>query len=284
MALCCAMLSCSDENSDIDYEDPTDYFMPAKDATDEVSVLRRQFKEEEKSYLLFNDTLQHYYTGTDINGDKQYFTELLDVKYAVGGNITTSDKYTYTYLTTEKCIDATDYLKKYILIHLSDKLRPFSWFLAGTITGKNSSGAIVKPYAVSGERTIVLACSQLSSLTTDARRQQLATRHLLTIIGNVASNNSAAFSDFTTICSQYYKTNLNTPSGMSANDYVRSYGFASSTSSYTFPSQDDDISSFATMVITYTDEQIERIYANYPIVVQRAKLFKADLINLGYTF
>ena len=34
----------------------------------------------------------------------------------------------------------------------------------------------------------------------------------------------------------------------------------------------------------YTDEQIERVYAKYPLVIQRAKLFKADLISLGYSF
>lgn len=278
------MQSCSDENSDISYEDPTNFFMPAADATDELSVVRRQFKEEQGSYLLFNDTLQHYYIGKDINGDNQYFTELLDVKYSVGGNLSTKDKYTYTYLNEDMCIAATEYLKKFLIPHFSTKLRPFSWFLCGSITGKNTNGNLVKPYALSGERTIVLACGQLSSLNTDARKQQLASRHLLTVIGNLASNNASAFSDFTEICSKYYKTMLNKPTDVSANDYVRSYGFASSTQTITFPTQEDDISSFATMVITYTDEQIEKIYAKYPIVIQRAKLFKADLISLGYKF
>ena len=280
----CALQSCSDENSVIGYEDPTDFFMPSPDATDKLSEIRKQFKEEEGSYLLFNDTLQHYYKGTDINGDKQYFTELLDVKYSVGGNLISSDKYYYTYLNEDMCVKATDYLKKFILPHCSTRLRPFSWFLCGTISGKNTSGNIVRPYTLTGERTIVLACGQLSSLNTDAKKQQLASRHLLTVIGNLASNNASAFSDFTEICSKYYKTSLTKPENVSANEYVRSYGFANSTQTITFPSQEDDISSFASMVITYTDEQIERIYANYPIVIQRAKLFKADLISLGYTF
>ena len=280
----CTMQSCSDENSDISYEDPTNFFMPAADATDELSVVRRQFKEEQGSYLLFNDTLQHYYIGKDINGDNQYFTELLDVKYSVGGNLSTKDKYTYTYLNEDMCIAATEYLKKFLIPHFSTKLRPFSWFLCGSITGKNTNGNLVKPYALSGERTIVLACGQLSSLNTDARKQQLASRHLLTVIGNLASNNASAFSDFTEICSKYYKTTLTKPTDMSANEYVRTLGFANSTQTITFPTQEDDISSFATMVITYTDEQIEKIYAKYPIVIQRAKLFKADLISLGYKF
>lgn len=280
----CALQSCSDENSVIDYEDPTDFFMPSPDATDKISELRKQFKEEEGSYLLFNDTLQHYYKGTDINGDKQYFTELLDVKYSVGGVKYTSDTYTYTYLNEDMCEKATDYLKKFLLPHFSTKLRPFSWFLCRTISGKDTNGNIVRPYTVTGERTIVLACGQLSSLNTDAKKRQMASRHLLTVIGNLASNNASAFSDFTEICSKYYKTSLDNPTNVSANDYVRSYGFANSTQITTFPSQEDDISSFASMVITYTDEQIERVYAKYPLVIQRAKLFKADLISLGYSF
>lgn len=280
-----AMAACSDENTAFEDRDLSDYFMPASDATDQVSQMRRQFKEEEGSYLIFNDTLQHYYIGTDINGEKQYFTELLDIKYQVGGQVSAGNPYTYTYLDTpEKKIEATNYLKNFILCHLSVQLRPFSWFLCGTITGTNTSGYTIKPYAISGERGIVLACDQLKSLKNDTQKQQLANRHLLGIVGNVANNNKATFADFSEIVSQYYQKDLNKPEGMSANDYVRSLGFASSTNVISFPSQDDDISAFATIVITYTEEQVERTYAKYPLIIQRAKLFRADLVKLGYIF
>lgn len=278
--------SCGSEDAPVlDYDDPTNYFMPSADATDTISVVRRKFKEEEGSYLLFNDTLQHYYIGNDINGDKRYFTELLEVRYSVGSDVTQTYDDTYTYLNTdEKKLEAVDYLKKFILPHLSSNLRPFSWFLSGTINSKNSSGTASKPYAITGERTIVLACDQLKNLKTDARKQQLASRQMLVVVSNLAANNSSAFSEFIDMCSSYYQKDLNTPDGMSVTDWVRSKGFSNSTSSFSFPSQTQDFNAFASLVLTYTDEQIEKNYAKYPLVITRAKLFRSILVSLGYTF
>ena len=76
--------SCSKEaDPTFDFTDPRDGFAPADDATDEISVLRRNFYNETGSFLLFNDTLRHDYIGKDLNGEDRYFTELLDIKYEV---------------------------------------------------------------------------------------------------------------------------------------------------------------------------------------------------------
>ena len=278
--------SCSSEDAPVlDYADPTNYFMPSDDATDTISVVRRKFKEEEGSYLLFTDTLQHYYIGTDVNGDDRYFTELLEVRYSVGSDVTQTYDDTYTYLTTdEKKLEAVDYLKTYILPHFSANLRPFSWFLAGIIKSTNNSGVATKPYVITGERAIVLACNNLKKLTTEASKKDYARSQLLTIVGDLASNNAAAFEEFVSVCSNYYQKDLNTPSGTKDSDWVKSKGFANTTSSITFPSQEQDFNAFSTLVLTYTDEQIEKNYAKFPLVVSRAKMFRSVLTSLGYVF
>lgn len=280
------LISCGQEDApEYAFTDPIDGFMPADSATDEISVLRREFYSETGSFLLFNDTLTHELIGKDINGDYRYKTELLDIKYEVGQTSTATYKPTYSYLgTTEKCRDAVAYLKAFILPHLSEKLTPFSWFLAGTIYDTTTLGYATRPYALAGQRSIALACSQLSSLKTDAQKQQLANRHLLVIVQNLANNNATTFSDFCTVCASYYGTDLKVPTGETTQSYLRSLGFLNSTQINSFPSQSDDISAFCTLVINYTDEKIESMYGAYPLIISKAKMFRTDLESLGYIY
>ena len=79
-----SLASCAKEDEPVlQYTDPAVTFMPADDATDEISELRRQFFQQTGTYLLFNDTLQHRCIGKDLNGEEVYFTELLDIKYEI---------------------------------------------------------------------------------------------------------------------------------------------------------------------------------------------------------
>lgn len=280
------MASCSKESDPVfEFTDPRDGFTPAEDATDEVSVLRREFYDETKTFLLFNDTLRHDFIGYDLNGDKRYSTELLDIKYEVGQSNTVTYKPTYSYLDTyEKCASAVAYLKAFILPHLSEKLLPFSWFLAGNIYDHNNYGNAISVYALSGQRSIALACAQLSRLKTDAQKQQLANRQLLIVVQNLANNNASAFSDFCSVSSSYYSANLNVPEGQTATEHVRELGFVNSTNATSYPSQKNDINAYATLVITYSDEKIENIYGNYPLIIKKAKMFRTSLEALGYIY
>lgn len=280
------MTSCGKEDAPVfEFTDPTEGFIPADSAMDELSVLRRQFYAENGSYLLFNDTLQHKYLGKDLNGDDKYFTELLDIQYEVGQTNTATTKVSYTNLgSVEKCVEAVDYLKRFILPHLSTKLRPFSWYIASTITYKDDQNTTTRPYAISGQRAIALACNLLNSLKTDAQKEQLATRHMLVIAANVANNNSTAFSDFLAVSSSYYSTDLPAHEGKTTTEVVREKGFLSSISISSYPTTAQDISAFCSLVLNYTDAQIEKAYAKYPLIVSKAKMFRADLESLGYIY
>ena len=94
------VVACGDEDALTPEVDTiTDCFAPDPNATDEESVLRREFYTTEKSYLLFNDTLRHEELGIDYNGDMQYKTELLDIGYTLGsGMVGGSIDYKYGYL------------------------------------------------------------------------------------------------------------------------------------------------------------------------------------------
>lgn len=284
LALC--LSSCSQEDApEFSFSDPRDGFMPAEDATDEISVMRRQFYQEHGSFILFNDTLRKDFIGKDLNGEDRYFTELLDIKYEVGQTSSVLYRSTYSYLNTpEKCQQALEYLETYILPHLSEKLYPYSWFLAGNIYDTNSSGASVRPYAQSGQRGIVLACAQLANLKTDAQKKQLVARQMLIIVQKLCNDNAASFGDFTAVSSRYYSTNLNVPEDKTANEYVRDYGFLTSSAISSFPSQSDDINAYANLIISYSDAQIERAYAQYPLILRKAKLFRETLEKLGYVY
>ena len=87
LAACMAvmlMTACGEEDETLgtEYQDPTVNFIPDPSATDATSVLRREFKEQYGSYLLFPDTLQHYQIGIDVNGDPKFFTEMLNILYS----------------------------------------------------------------------------------------------------------------------------------------------------------------------------------------------------------
>lgn len=287
MLMALGLASCSKEgNPTFQFTDPSDTFQSKEGEDEAISKLRQDFHNETGAYLLFNDTLQHIFIGKDINGDNKYFTELLDIKYTVGQTDSyQSTKYSYINLKSyDKCVEAVDYLKEYILPHLSSKLSPYSWYLTSIIHGKKENSSDLRPYAVSGQRAIVLSCYYLPLLKTEEKKKQLAKRHLLVVIQALASDNAPAFADFTAVSSQYYGTDFEKTPEMEDLERVREKGFINTISNSYYPRQENDINAFTSLVMSYSNEQIEAKYADYPLIVQKAKMFRQDLINLGYIF
>lgn len=273
-----------DDYLEVDLKDPTEFFVPADDDTTQTAQLRRDFKAEQGSYLLFNDTLQNNYLGKDANGEDVYFVELLDVDYSTMSSQATSRPYTYTYLKTyDRQLQAVEFVKEYIISHFSSNLRPFSYLLVNKISGKDAQGNKIAPYAVSGERCIVLAMSELRNLTTAASKKKLAIKHLVIIVAKLASNNSSYFTEFKAVSNNYYGTSFNLSDGETKTEKGMRLGFVSVPNIY-FPTYDTDISSYASLVLTYDDAQIEKRYANYPLIVKKAKLYREALTKMGYLF
>ena len=292
LAACMAvmlMTACGedDETLGTEYQDPTNNFIPNPSANDDTSVLRREFKEKYGSYLLFTDTLQHYQIGIDVNGDPKYFTELLNILYAVGQSLPLTDTQKYTYFTDiEEQRKVVDYMDQYILNHITGKLRPFSWFLAKTIEVTDNQRRVTRPFAACGQRTIVVSLGQALRLS-ESGKKTLATRILNTIIGQLAQNNSSAFTDFFAISGALYSRSMSVPEGTTRNEYLYQNGFispASSSPNFYFPSQKDDLQAYSLIVISYTDERIENTYGQYPLVMNKIKMMREVLTKLGYVF
>lgn len=278
-----------------DLKDTSFYFTPNDTCTDEESVMRRQFFNDHGSYLLFNDTLQHYFVGTDINGDSAYFTEKLELSYNVGGTVTTSRYYYFnlmTNLTRKKA--AVEFLEDNILYHFSGSLQPFSWMIANRIYYYNGLNT-TNPVAASGQRAIAVAMENLARIRTEAQKKNFTQQILTTIVDKVVSDNSTKFTRFSSISSSLYSryfTGYDKATASECLEYVKTKGFLSrgknptwgGASNEYYPGQSDDLGDFARLVVVYDMETIESTYAAYPVVIQKAKVMRECLENVGYVF
>ena len=290
LALLTALAACSGEDAlEPSFSNPSLNFQPAADDQSAEAQLRRQFQSETGTYLLFNDTIQHQFLGNDINGQPRYFTETVDLTYAVGQSASVQMLYSYTYLQTiEQKQQMTDFLRQYILPHLTQSLKPYSWFVCNVITSRpNSYTAPSRPYAASNQRCVAIAANYLIQRErTDQQKQQYAQRILNAIVGQLAVNQSAAFSEFYKFSADYYSSDYSRHgyTGTPSTPELYKLGFLGSTAISSFPSMTTDLSTYALLVIQYTDEQLASQYANYPLVLQKAAIVRRVLISLGYVF
>ena len=110
-----------------------DYFTVPATATDPESVMRREFYEETGVHLLFNDTLRHEQRGTFEDGNPRWYTETIDLGYSMTSH---DDAPELTYLQTgQEKEKAVEFVSKYILPHLGQAVRPYSFLMVNTIYG-----------------------------------------------------------------------------------------------------------------------------------------------------
>ena len=291
------MTSCGSEDAlEADYINPSDYFKPAAGDDSQESQLRNDFFEQYGSYLLFNDTIQNVYLGTDINGDDRYFVETVDLTYTVGqtGFGKTGTYYIFTYLNSwEQKQYMVDYMKTYILPHFSKRFRPDSWLLTDVITGKLSRRADAQtntPYAVVGQRCTAIAGNYLiQRQRTEAQIQNYTNRILNIIVGQLVKNYADAFSDFYAVSSAYYNqsaTNLGYPSNAAMNSQdLYKFGFLiKGTNAMIVCDRDTDLSAYASSAIENSEEQIEKLYSGYDLVLRKHRIIREILTELGYIF
>ena len=286
--LCLFMQGCKKDEVEVDIKDVTVPFLPAVDDNSEEAQLRREFFSTYHSYLLFNDTLQHYETGKDINGEPHYFTEVLDITYDIGASNTSNNKYTYTLLAdTQQKREAVAYVQEYILPHITGKLMPYSWLLVDKIT-REFIGAITSPVAVTGQRAVVIACNSLSKRT--APQKQTYTRQVMNaIIAKLANDNVDAFEEFFAVSSSYYDKSFTAPKTSAENTAIlNEAGFIEQGQQYgskvngLYPSQEIDMSSFSRQVVALTSEAFEKKYGKYPLVMRKYEIMRKILMDLGY--
>lgn len=291
MAVCLFVLSaCGSEDAlEADFRNPSDFFMPAGDDQSEEAQLRRQFFNETGCYLLFNDTIQKEYLGTDINGAPVYSIETVDLTYSVGMSAYISTHYSYSYLSTwEQRRQVVSFLSDFVLPHLTGALKPYSWFVCNQINSwTNENQNITHPFAALNQRCIAISGNYIiQQQRTDAQKQNYAQRILNVIIGQLATNKSEAFAEFYTFSADYYNRDYSAMGYVSKPGTADLYalGFLSSTGFSNFPSATVDLSSYALLVVQYDENQLATMYGSYPLILQKAAIVRSVLIDLGYVF
>lgn len=282
-------ISCSEDDVTSSLKDTTVPFLPASNDQSEEAQLRREFYRDYASFLLFNDTLQHYPLGRDVNGDIYYFTEVLDLNYQVGMSTAATEKFSYTLLDEDEHKQiAVQYLKDYLLVHLTGKMRPYSWLLVNKIQ-RDFSGTISSPYAAAGQRAVVIACNVLPRLS-DAQKVQYTAQVMNTIIAQLAVDQAEAFVEFLQISSSNYNGTFTKPATKAENTRrLNEAGFISRGTNDLnqeddglYPSQEQDIKAFSRLVAANSEETLAVRYADYPLVVQKCVIMRKTLTSLGY--
>lgn len=290
-ALFMGLASCSSEDTPTAERDTlTDCFAPDPNATDEESVLRRNFKQEEGSYILFNDTLTHEYLGKDYNGDDRYKTETLDMGYTIGNTSSAQQKtYVYEYITEQSEKEAAvAFLKDYVLTHLPQSLRPFSWFLCKTITYTSD---YTMPSTLTSQRCIAVALGDIKS----ADKQAVAAAACSAALAKGLDGKEDEVKAFYDVCDglyeEYFDTSENPDYDVDINlQLLQRAGFITPYITWGFtiqgkyPTKSADMESFTSLIMSYSMEDIESMYADYPIVVEKAKLLRSIVEQVGYIF
>lgn len=270
----------------------TDCFAPDPNATDAESVLRREFYQTEKCYLLFNDTLRHEKHGTDFNGDDYYFTETLDMGYILGSSTTVTNTYTYEYLQTleeKKAVAA--FLKEYVLPHLPNFLRPFSWFAVYSIMNNTE---YTYPETLYGQRSVAIAVGYSFEYLTTEEKQALATSILTTTLGGSLQAQETTLTPFYNICNGLYDGDfmiddpedheLNMKALNEAGFLVEGLFWGVIPTTQLYPSKAQDLVSFTELVMNHPPQEVEELYAEYPIVIEKAELLRTLIEELGYIY
>lgn len=280
------LASCGgDEDIDVSFRDPSLNFQPAQDDQSFTAQLRRQFQEKYGSYLLFTDTLQHVYQGDDPNGSPVYFTERLDIDYSVGGTTATNARYNYTIIEGDSLRkEAVDFMEQYIMPHFTGRLKPYSWLLCVRVNGHDNMNRPItaNTYSQVGQRAAVVAFNYIFRFNrNDTQKQRFANRVINGVVGQLAYNNTDAFTRFYAYSSEYYDRTFTSPAPSVREQHEQ--GFISRGAG-SYPSQRADLNSYVSTLVSNDYETLQRRYADYPVILQKLSTCREIMQQLGYVF
>lgn len=114
-----------------------DYFTVPSGATAEDAELRRSFHQETGVHLLFTDTIRHEQRGFYADGTPRWYTETIDLGYSLTGNSGGRWQLTQLHDLQDKKT-AARVVEEYILPHLGQAVRPYSFLLVDNLEQWNS--------------------------------------------------------------------------------------------------------------------------------------------------
>ena len=280
------LMSCTKEDdlapSDVD----DNYFAVPEKATDEVSVLRREFYEKNGVYLLFNDTLRHEQRGTYEDGSPIWFTETVDLNYNISSS--GAGTYAFVYFDDQHSREvAASMIENHILPHLGEGWLPYSFLLLDTIQSYN---IIWKRWdivdCVSSIRCMAIGVRDAIKGSSD-EQATFCKNMLFTLVNEqIEDLDDELFTEFYSFCTEYY--------GVDYEDVGLDWMYPEDEEMYelgfvykpifTFPYETLDRKYFVQEAVLLSEEEFEEKYGNYPIVMQKYEIIKEIITDLGYKF
>ena len=285
------VLACAKEDALEPSGAQEDYFTVPGDATDPVSVLRREFHERTGVHLLFNDTLRHEQQGTNPDGSPYWFTETVDLKYFIV-NSGLYD-YSYEYLTDlDEMKTASQAAETYILPRLGEGTRPYSILLLRGITQDDGYGEEDVDY-VNGLRCLALNLSGMDAMSQE-EIEYYVTDLLYTMVYDEIDGldyEDPTLDPFYAYCEDYYGNYYDEvtlpgemdPENLTIED-MYTLGFLEEPDYYwgNFPYDNSDWKAYLNEIF-YTDEaEFREMFADYPVVIAKYDILKGIVVDMGY--
>ena len=262
-------------------------FLPDPEATDEESVLRREFFEENGFYILFNDTLSFECLGVDSEGDPYYSIETVDPGWGLTGyDSFTEYQFAYCQSIDEKRERAEFISELVVEMEENNLTKPYSVLVVDTITTiRESYGDLIITHLdfLSSLRCFIVALPEIQN--TDEEKSML--------IANMAGSGIAL----------KYEGNLQPFYDLAIDDYWGStmydtyYNYESSIEEYYeigflvpagddnyYCSQAEDVAAYIHLLMTMTEEEVYETFARYDIVLQKYEIMKEVTALAGMKF
>lgn len=161
IALAGCLAACQKEDHLTPSDSPV-LFAPQPGATDEESVLRREFYGKTGCHILFNDTLRHEYQGLDGHGKPFYLTETVGLEWNISSGA--DYRFTFDYLKTmDQKRKAVRFMENYLL-HYLEKIMPYSILVVNNMEQFDVSNGVKSmgnPLTYSSVRCVALNVSKL---------------------------------------------------------------------------------------------------------------------------
>lgn len=274
-------------------------YLPAPDATDEESQLRRDFFESTGCYVLFNDTLRHEYLGVNAYGDPCYDTEILSLAWNMS-EIATYKVFAFEYLMDiEQKRMATDFVENYLIPYVQNVL-PYSLLLVNQIDVYDVEGGIElesSPVVYSNVQCLALDVSGLweEEVDKESYAQEICCDIILSSWGGDPSwgYSGSKADDFFDVNFYDYDNdkmdewyNYNIPYGL-GNEYIEKFyqlGFLENTHETLLPSAREDAIAYIKACLFMTEDEFMALYGKYPNVVTKYKVIKPLVDETGIQF
>lgn len=274
-------------------------FAPRDDDASSLANIRREFYKTTGAYLLFNDTLTVEDGGVDSYGNPIKKVQTVDLDYYFVANSASSYVYTFDYITDEsECSKAAQLVEQKLMNRLG-ALSPFSVLLVNGIYQWQEDdngeleptdyddyyGTDPNPLFRLGSRCYALSLEHGEAFDDPEFFDNVFAKILVSQVKTAGVDAyekfKAAVEDYDDLTDTWYrKDDFGYDLGVD-DDLARSLGFLRDKNKWHFPDTDMDLTDYVNAVVSYSQEDFEREYADYPICVERFKILRDFIVSCG---